>query len=250
MKQVAPELLDGATVWRKTYSGSERRFLKWLLRGVCRLLGIRALLPVKPQSAAQQCQTEVEQITRLGLLGIRVPQVIDVQATALTLSDLGPTLSHSCARAQSPEQRHELLAQGLAAIRNLHRLGGNASQPVLRNLTVADGGIGFIDLEEDPLSVMPLACAQARDTLLFVQSAARYLQDQPERFAALLSDHLAQESSAVRAEIELVVRRLGWAGGMAAWCGSRGRAIHAALVHLRRGIGTNQLASFTHEASE
>jgi tRNA A-37 threonylcarbamoyl transferase component Bud32 len=171
-------------------------------------------------------------IQRLAELGVRVPTVLQRGQTQLLLSDLGPTLGLICKREPDRERRAELLKRGFEALLDLHARGAYVSQAVARNLTLDEHGVGFIDLEEDPLQMMPLAAAQARDALLWVQSSARFLADAPEQYACLLKEYLAAERDEVRAEILKTARRLRWLALPASLVGARGRAFSQALRHL------------------
>ncbi len=230
--------VDGALAWRKTYGNPQRRARMALLRWLARRLGLNALIAPIPLDAEAACATEAGMIERLAALGLRVPSIIDRGPTCLVLSGLGQTLALACKREPDLERRADLLRAGFEALIDLHRRGGYASQAVARNLTVADHRIGFIDLEEDPALMMSLPAAQARDALLFVQSSARFLLDHPARYAALLSDYLAQESPAVRAEIGKTARRLRWLAWPASLGSARGRAFAMALRQLGAAAGS------------
>ena len=104
-------------------------------------------------------------------------------------------------------------------------------------MTVRDGRIGFIDLEEDPATMMSLAAAQARDVLFYAHSTARFLADRPGAHATLLSAHLAQETPAVRAEVSHTARKLAVLAPLARPFGARARAVAEALVSLRQAAG-------------
>lgn len=230
--------VGGAPAWCKTYGNPQRRARMALLRWLARRLGLNALIAPIPLDAEAACATEAGMIERLAALGLRVPAILERGPAYLVLSDLGPTLALACKRESDPERRADLLRMGFDALLDLHRRGGYASQAVARNLTVGPEGVGFIDLEEDPALMMPLAAAQARDTLLFVQSSARFLLDDPARYAGLLSDYLMQESPAVRAEIGKTARRLRWLAWPAALGGARGRAFAMALRQLGAAAGS------------
>jgi hypothetical protein len=87
--------------------------------------------------------------------------------------------------------------------------GGHASQAFARNLTWDGERVGFIDLEEDPATVMPPVAAQARDLLLYVQSSARVFEREEAAFREALAEALAEEPAAVRAEAVRTARALG-----------------------------------------
>ena len=203
-----------------------------LLRWLARRLGLNALIAPIPLQAEAACATEAGMIERLAGLGLRVPEIIARGPTHLVLSDMGQTLALACKREPDAARRADLLRSGFEALLDLHRRGGYASQAVARNLTLAPEGVGFIDLEEDPALMMPVSAAQARDALLFVQSSARFLLDDPARYADLLRDYLEQESPDVRAEIGKTARRLRWLAWPASLGGARGRAFAMALRQL------------------
>jgi hypothetical protein len=112
-------------------------------------------------------------------------------------------------------------------LRDLHARGGCVSQAFARNLTVAADGIGFIDLEQDPLTVMPLVSAQARDLLFFVHSTARFLP--PPAYRALLEANLREEAADVVEEVHRVAQRLAWLAPLTRFGGSRAHAVGNAV---------------------
>lgn len=224
---------DGRTVWIKRYGDNGRRVRMALLRWIARRLGANALLAPVPLSGEAACASELGMLRRLAALGVRVPEVIESRPTELVLSDLGPILSEQLRDAPLPE-RERLLALGLAALRELHEKGGYVSQAVVRNLTHAEGRIGFIDLEEDPATMMGVSAAQARDLLLYVYSSARFFADAPERYAAVLDAALAAEAPAVRSELFRTVRALRWLAWLARRFRGRSRGLAQGLEALLR----------------
>lgn len=232
LPRIQRDLRDGQVVWIKRYTDNTRHLRMALLRQLARRLDIGLLLAPAPLDAETACATERGMIERLQALGVRVPAIVEAGPRELVLSDLGPTLAGQCRAAGSPEQIGILLAAGFAAIADLHRRGGYVSQAFSRNLTHVDGVVGFIDLEEDPGSTMTLVAAQARDTLLYVHSTARFLQDDLPRYRQLLAAHLQAESAPVREALAHSVRRLGWLPRLARPFGSRARGVALALALL------------------
>jgi len=230
--RIEQEERNGEIVWRKHYGNPGRRLRMAMLRWLARRLGLNALLAPLPLQAEAACTTEASMIARLAALGAHVPSVLEQGERHLLLSHLGPTLGLLCKREPDSEARARLLAHGFDALLDLHSRGGYVSQAVARNLTFDGERVGFIDLEEDPRQMMPLAAAQARDALLWVQSSARFLADSPARYADLLADYLEREAPAVRGEILKTARRLRWLVWPAALGGARGRAFAEALRQL------------------
>ena len=233
LTRVARAETPHGVAWRKTYAEGGRGTRIALLRGVARLLGTAPLLAPLPQSAEQACATEAAMIRRLAALGAHVPTILAAGPRELLLSDLGPTLATTCRRERDPQARHALVAAGLDALSALHAAGGHVSQAFARNLTLRDGRIGFIDLEEDPATMMPRAAAQARDLILYAHSTARFLVDVPGAHARLLADALQREPADVRVQVAITARRLAWLAPLARPFGARSRAVADALRSLR-----------------
>lgn len=223
----------GEIAWRKTYSDGGHRRRVAALRWLARRLGANALLAPIPLSPELACRTEQAMIRRLAVLGAHVPRILEVGERELLLSDLGPTLAETCRREPDALRRHALVALGLDALQDLHSRGGYLSQAFARNLTLRDDRIGFIDLEEDPATMMSLAAAQARDVLFYAHSTARFLTDLPGAHAGLLVAHLARESAETRREVCLAAGKLAWLAPLTRPFGERARAVGDALHSLR-----------------
>ncbi len=198
------------TAWRKQYADQGRRKRMAVLRWIARRLGANALLAPIPLTPIDACATELAMITRLKGLGVLVPEVLEAGETHLVLSDVGVLFSAEFSKRKSLEQRSELLQQGFEALNDLHRRGGYLSQAFARNLTVLDGRIGFIDLEEDPLKVMSLHAAQARDIIFYVHSTARFMSDAPQEYSRLFASCLSRLPQEIKIEIAKVVPLLRW----------------------------------------
>lgn len=228
--------LDGRTVWRKRYSAQGRGLRMALLRWVARRIGSVALLPPAPLDADAACATERGMIERLHALGARVPEIIDAGSRELVLSDIGPTLAATCRTTQSADEREALLAAGFAALSDVHARGGYLAQAFSRNLTILDGRVGFIDLEQDPATIMPIAAAQARDTLFYVYSTARFLADDPTCYQRLLAAHLADAPADARAELSRTVLGLRWLVRCVAPFGRHARPLTLPMGHLLQAV--------------
>lgn len=223
---------EGQRAWRKTYAeGGHRRRIA-ALRWVARRLGANALLAPIPLTAERACRTEQAMINRLAALGVRVPPLLQVGERELLLGDLGPTLAVVLRAEPDAGTRRDLVALGLGAIGEVHARGGYLSQAFARNLTLLDGRVGFIDLEEDPATTMSLASAQARDLLFYAHSTARFLAGQPGVHASLLRTHLQAVPGEVRAEVARTARALRWLVPAARLLGGRSREVADALDSL------------------
>lgn len=232
--RVQRESWQGQVAWRKTYADGGHRRRTAALRWIARRLGANALLAPLPLSPELACRTEQAMIDRLAALGANVPPVLAVGDRELLLGDLGPTLAVVCRAEPDDDRRRQQVQLGLDALADLHARGGYLSQAFARNLTMRDGRVGFIDLEEDPCTIMSLPAAQARDVLFYSHSTARFLSGQPGEHERMLHAHLARETAEVRVEVARTAQALCWLSPIACLFGRRSRDVAYALTSLAR----------------
>lgn len=232
--RVQRESWQGQVAWRKTFADGGHRRRVAALRWVARHLGANALLAPIPLSPELACRTEQAMINRLAALGANVPPLLAVGDRELLLGDLGPTLALACRTEPDAGKRYLMVQLGLDALAGLHASGGYLSQAFARNITLLDGRIGFIDLEQDPCTIMSLPAAQARDLLFYAHSTARFLCDLPGEHARLLHVHLARETPEMRREVARTASALSWLAPLALLFGRRSRDVAESLASLAR----------------
>lgn len=250
----------GVSAWRKRYGYEPRRLRLGLLRRLVDALGIEPLRPPPVLPAAQARETEIRMIRELAAIGCRVPALLAEEAEAIVIADLGKTLASACKAEKNPNERERLIRAGFAALGELHARGGWVNQAFARNMTWADGQIGFIDLDQDPAAVMSAPAAQARDLLLYVYSTARFLDADPARYARLLDAHLRREAPAVRDYMDRSIIALAWLAPLARVSGHELGAMARVIAHVvprqARGwrrrflLGAGTVALFFTEAGE
>lgn len=173
------------------------------------MAGVPYLKAVPVHGGARSQAIEIERLRALGAAGLAVPEVHHVAGDYFVMSYLG---SNDLARALR-EQGAGACGLWLAAMEHLlqvHAAGQYLSQCFARNIIVADEFKGMIDFEDDPLEVMTLEQAQARDWLIFLQSSLYNLALEPERLDKSLRDVLARERPGVRKVLSHAARRLSW----------------------------------------
>lgn len=239
-KRVTKIERDGQIFWRKQYSSHGRRKRMAVLRWIARKLGANALLAPMPLSPSEACATEQSMIRHLRQLGVKVPEIIEAGDFYVVLSHAGDIFSGRCRRTKAVEDRIELIEKGFDALNDLHQRGGYLSQAFARNLTISDGRVGFIDLEEDPLKVMSLEAAQARDILFFVHSTARFMADAPERYTELLQRTIERVPGNIKQEMANVVRVLKYLVPFARLLPGRARMAGIAWHQLVKSCGQAQ----------
>jgi len=223
----------GRAAWLKTAEGGGRRLRLYLLDLACRRLGVPALRP--PPHLGGQASLVIEQrrLHQLAAQQVRVPQVLEASGHALILSDIGVTLASRLRPAQADE-RARLVAAAAQAILCVHVAGGYLGQPFARNIMLdAQGEIGFIDFEEDPLQVMELTQAQVRDWLIFAAGVSRYFPQTGLELANILATALASVAPEVREQLAIAAQRLAPVAAISARLGARARRISGAITALQ-----------------
>ena len=169
--------LSNRTVWVKRY-GTEGALLWQKLYGPFSGVLPVAFRPAPRLAPEAMIEQEMRRIARFRQAGFRVPEVLYRSGRTLVLSDSGPTVIAGLRERSADSPAYEaLLVECTATLGRLHAAGLSHGRPAPRDMTMEPpegGGLGFLDFEEDPEAVMPLAAAQARDLwVLFFQLSSR-----------------------------------------------------------------------------
>ena len=182
----------------------------WRARGVnvlARAVGVPILQAVPAHGGARAQRIEVERLRALRAAGLRVPEVLHVDAAFIVISHLDGRSLVELIEAGGA-RGWDAWRQGLDAIAEVHARGQYLSHAFARNFLAAPGAaLAMIDFEVDPLEVLSLDQAQARDWLAYLHSTLWLLEPSPATAPAVAS-RLATARPAVRAQIEAAGRRL------------------------------------------
>jgi tRNA A-37 threonylcarbamoyl transferase component Bud32 len=141
-----------------------------MLKALSRLTRNPLLLPVPSPGGKQAQQMEIDRLTQLRQAGIRVPEVLWTGEDYLVLRRIpGESLQHHFE--QDSRQALKAFQSGLQGLLDVHSRQQYLSQGFARNILVSEGELWFIDFEDDPIQVMTLPDAQARDVLTYLLSA-------------------------------------------------------------------------------
>jgi len=155
---------------------------------VATLLGNAMLKPTVSIGGAEGLRFEARRLCALKENGIAVPEVVALTEGWLATDHIGTPLQDLLDGEPDERTRQIMLVRGALALADLHQKGEWHGSAQVRDLIVLeDGGIGFIDFEEDLLAEMSMAEAQARDVLLMLMSAARYARDDADPLPAMLA---------------------------------------------------------------
>lgn len=178
----------------------------WLLR--------LPLLKAVPQPGGKQAiANELQRLTALHQAGVLVPRIMAHEADWLLIEDVGVSIVRTLKQKSTAQStRQQLFKQCLQAIKKLHQQKQYLSQGFIRNMLFdeASNDIAFIDFEDDPLQVMSLAEAQARDLLLLVNSTARFFVKDQAYFNQAISEFLEGHDAEMVAALKTTTARMQW----------------------------------------
>ncbi|MDB5491493.1 MAG: serine/threonine protein kinase [Micavibrio sp.] len=147
--------------------------------------------------------------------GFHAPEVLAFNDEMLILTHLGPQLRDALDQMKDAEQRLAVMKIATAELARLHNAGLAHGRPYLRDMTWDGDKIGFLDLEENPVDVMPLAFAQARDVWVFLSAASRFARVSqqenvysPDTIFALLAEYRRHAGAAALPELAKFVHTM------------------------------------------
>ncbi len=168
---------------------------------LARSFGLRLLQAVPARGGAAGQAIETARLRSLAAAGVRVPAVLHVDPGFIVIAHLeGKSLVEGIERGSA--EGFDAWQQGLDALVDLHGRGGYLSHAFARNFIATDAGLAMIDFEDDPLEVLALDEAQARDWLAYLHSSVWLLQRDAAEIGRSVAAALAREKAGVR---ELVV---------------------------------------------
>jgi tRNA A-37 threonylcarbamoyl transferase component Bud32 len=143
----------------------------WFVKLFCRFV-LHCPVPLAPLRLVNGQARLEHEATRLSILaaaGVSVPQVMLLEPGCLVLEYVGCTVEETLH--PLPHARYgEILFPALDDLRRFHAAGHWHGGAQIKNLTLQDGRLYRIDLEEDVGAYLPLPLMQAFDLVLFVNS--------------------------------------------------------------------------------
>ena len=177
-----------------------------MLTSLARVPYLRAV-PV--HGGARSQKIEITRLQALAASGLPVPKVQHVGADYFVMSFVGSRDLALTLREQG-SGAFKIWVQGMEQLLRVHSQGQYLSQCVARNIIVSDTVDGLIDFEDDPLEVMGLVEAQARDWLIYLHSTLLNLAADSTLVDEAIASALAREPMPVRAVLRHAAKRLAW----------------------------------------
>lgn len=197
--------LSRRTVWIKRYGTEAGLIWRRLYLPFGRLMPMAfRVAPVKTPD--EMIRQEIRRMERFREKGIDVPDVLYQAGATLVLSDVGQSMEMQLYLLRpDPQAFDDLLVFCAAELGRIHAAGLCHGRPYPRDMTLTNGRVGFLDFEEDPEAVMPLATAQARDLWILFFQLARRAQRGDETLQRALDVWKAQVPEAVWLELRQII---------------------------------------------
>lgn len=194
---------QGGLYWLKQPDAKPKKH-HW--RGVqnlaARMLGVDMLRATARAGNAADLKVEEDRLRRWHALDLPAPSILASGDGWFLMANDG-TILPKAIKNMSPESRADTLRRALDILLAAHALSEYHGRPMIKDMLLSgNGDIIFIDLEETPVDVMPLATAQARDLLVFLSS----LPDDDGLVTQLTQRALANTTPEVRRELTRMAR--------------------------------------------
>mgnify|MGYP001273461470 CR=1 FL=1 len=209
-KQPAPLIIklenEGEYYWLKQRPASKKTFWHYLQKTAGFCIPFPMLKPTASKGGSESLLHEAERLTKFKAHNIPVVPVVSVSERYLLTKDSGiplNTLLEQCL----PDNRYPLLLQAMENLITLHQHGLCHGRPSPKDIVVENGTFYWLDLEENPLEVMSLAQAQARDLWLLLNGLAKYIPND-QWTQNLLLYYLNQASIEITVQLKHFVKIL------------------------------------------
>lgn len=171
-ERVSSAEAGGARFWIKRFDRDDRALYKALHRVVALMPLPPSMRPSPTVDARGAVERELRKAAGFAEAGFPVPDIIFSNDRLTVARHAGETVSTrlDALRPNDAAAYDALLMRCAETLGAAHAAGLCHGRPHPRDMILAgDGKIGFMDFEEEPEAVMPLATAQARDCwLLFL----------------------------------------------------------------------------------
>lgn len=186
-------------------------------------------------------QGEAARLQRWRAAGLPVPELLEAGREYFVTADAGQSLRSWLREEGDAALRLKAVTHAARALGELHRTGFCHGRPFLKDIVFDGRQVTFVDLEEDPVQVMPLVTAQTRDLMLFVMSftaslGERHARSELKQIAAVYWEH--NPSARLRRVLRRNLRAIWWAALPLRlcpdrWLGRDGRQVVRGLAVLR-----------------
>jgi len=173
------------------------------------ILGCPLIIPVPSYGGAKAQVIELQRLHELRKAGVSVPEVICETKSYFVMREIqGKPIDDAIASDTSHST--VLFLRGLQAISSVHSKGLCLSQGFARNILINGEECSFLDFEDDPLEVLTLSQAQARDFLFYLVSTVWLSGENWPAWRRCWAEFLSKTSPQVRTPIETFTKKFYW----------------------------------------
>lgn len=182
INEAPDKLIQSISYQNQTYWIKQRPFSKkntWhsVQKILSHCIPLPILRPTVSQGGSQSLQQEARRITIFHENNIPAPELICQTPDYLLTKDCGLPLQALFNKINKEDQREPYLHKAAQSLSELHSKKLCHGRPSCKDLLLQNETLYWIDLEDDPLTVMSLAEAQARDLWLLMVDFAKYTQN-------------------------------------------------------------------------
>ncbi|MBL4767998.1 MAG: hypothetical protein JKY94_09835 [Rhodobacteraceae bacterium] len=205
--RIAKTQFEGTAAWIKRPEKQRSNIYSFLHWGLSFFLP-SALQPTGAHGGMPSLLDEATRLRAFRAASVRVPDVLEVTDKHIVLSDCGPQLLGILRETTDRHSRQKLLEKAMRNLADLHVQGLTHGRPHLKDMTLLEGNIFLLDLEENPLAVMSLGAAQARDVWLLLASSTEFCEVPVKELTALLSMYQSHSKTDINQELQALGRDL------------------------------------------
>lgn len=167
-------VINGQKIWFKQPVPPKARVWHFLQKLLSAMVPRPILRATVSKGGAEALYAETERLRAFKQAGFHVPDVLAVHDDMIIMTDMGPQFRDVLDKLGDRAAQAELLKLAIIEMARLHNAGLAHGRPYMRDMTWDGNRLAFLDLEEDPVKVMPIKTAQARDIWIFLSAASRF----------------------------------------------------------------------------
>lgn len=194
--------------WMKRRPLSKKKAWHYVQGIVSQWVAVPFFYPTVSLGGPESLLYEAEQLRLFSERNIPVPRVIAVTDEFLITEDGGVQLHRHLKKLTDQAEIKCLLDRAVGLVSQTHQAGLCHGRPSLSDMILHNDVISMIDLEENPLQVMSLVEAQARDIWLFLLGVARYSPKNGSLLTHLFQTYQQGISSDINHALQRMVKKL------------------------------------------
>lgn len=185
------DTFNDEAVWVKYAVVAKRTLFRMACHGLAQASRQPIFRSTHNPNGTDALRAEATRLREMKNKGYLVPKIYEQQKDHLVLSDIGTCLADAIAISDTDERRR-LFVKAVSHLGTVHKKGDYHGRALTKDMTVLNDNIGMIDMEHEPLKIMPLADAQGRDFWFMCYDAAKYHKDDPELLPGMLDAYAGQ----------------------------------------------------------